>query len=46
MVALAHGRWLAAQVPGSTAQLVEGQGHLSLAEVCLDPGFAALRAAL
>lgn len=30
MVPLAHGRWLAAQVPGAVAHLVDGEGHLSL----------------
>lgn len=46
MVPLAHGRWLAAHVPDCAVRLVEGQGHLSLAEVCLAPGFASLRSAL
>ena len=27
---IAHGEWLAANVPGATAHLLEGQGHLSV----------------
>ena len=30
MVPLAHGEWLAAHVPGATAVLVQGEGHLSM----------------
>lgn len=30
MVPFAHGRWLAAHLPGVTAHLVEGEGHLSV----------------
>ena len=30
MVPFAHGEWLAARVPGATARLEQGQGHLSM----------------
>jgi pimeloyl-ACP methyl ester carboxylesterase len=31
MVPFEHGRWLASQVAGSTARLLPGEGHLSIA---------------
>ena len=36
MVPFAHGRWLAANVPGVTAHLHEGHGHLSIAARMVD----------
>ena len=36
MVPFAHGRWLAAQLPGAAAHLEEGEGHLSVGLGALD----------
>jgi hypothetical protein len=46
MVPYAHGRWLAMQVPGVRAHLLQGEGHLSVAVGALDEMFAELRATL
>ena len=45
MVPFAHGRWLAAHVPGVVPTLAQGEGHLSLVHRIGD-GMAALRAQL
>jgi hypothetical protein len=29
-VPYAHGRWLAAQVPGAESRLLDGEGHLTI----------------
>ena len=46
MVPYAHGQWLATQVPGVRAHLLEGEGHLSVAVGALDEMFAELKATL
>ncbi len=45
MVPFAHGQWLAAHLPTSTATLVEGEGHLSI-DAYLSEGLTAARALL
>ena len=42
MVPFAHGRWLATHVPGVTARLQQGEGHLSITVGALDQMFTEL----
>lgn len=44
MVPFAHGQWLVETIPGVTAKLGEGEGHLSIAAKHLDEAFAGLAA--
>jgi len=45
MVPFAHGEWLAARIPGVTAHLEQGEGHLSVGIGALDRMFDELVAA-
>ena len=39
MVPYAHGQWLATHVPGATARLQQGEGHMSITVSALDQMF-------
>ncbi len=42
MVPTAHGQWLTKHVPNSSANLLDGHGHLSIGKVACEVGFAKL----
>ncbi len=44
MVPFAHGKWLAGAIPGVTAKLGEGEGHISIAAKYLDEALAGVAA--
>lgn len=46
MVPVAHGEWLAANIPGVTAHIEAGEGHLSIAVAALDRIFDELATTL
>ena len=46
MVPFSHGQWLAGQLPGVTAHLKQGEGHLSVSVGSLGPMFDELAATL
>lgn len=46
MVPFSHGRWLVSQIPGVTAHLEDGEGHLSVSVGSLDRMFDELAEAL